>query len=422
MRFLGKTTVLFDPAATGVASPDRAPAGPGHWRSVAATPLQTYQQSANILADGRVLVLPSDSYEGFKAELYDPASDTWTTPIDRKATGSTFVASALAGGKVLLLTLDQQGDNPARAEVIDLKSGTAKAAASPGSIRSARLDLMPDGRVWLMGGPGTQLYDPIADHWTPAADLPPDLQVQTVTPLPGGRVLVGGVGKALVYDFASSRWTEAGTFPGYWSDYAAVRLPSGDVLLIGGVVEQTMAHGRLLQVNAFQMARWNHATGLLGPTQRTLMAPANASTAVLADGTVLVAGGNPVISGDPLPGVDIYHPATRSWSAAASLPTARAQASAVTLADGRVLLVGGFGMFVGPLPSLIYTAQPNSATAGTSPLNSASVATSGPNSASQSFNWSPRLSPDHCRHLHPEADNSGRRNSGRYDAHGYDPE
>jgi N-acetylneuraminic acid mutarotase len=370
-----KTTVQFDPAVAGVAAPDRAPAGPGRWRSVAASPLQTYLQSARVLADGRVLVLPSDTYETFKAELYDPASDTWTTPIDRTSKGSSFAASALAGGQVLLLTLDQQGASAGRAELIAVRSGTARPAASPGVVGSSRLDLLPDGRVWLTGGVGggthTLLYDPTADAWTAGPDTPADLQMQTVTPVPGGRVLVGGVNKAVVYDLASKLWTDAGTFPAYWTDYAAVRLPSGDVLFIGGVVEQTMSDGRLVQVNAFQMTRWNHATGQLGPIQSAPMASSNSSTAVLADGTVLVAGGNPAVSGDPLPRAVIYHPATRSWSIAAPLPVARAQAAAVTLADGRVLLAGGFGMFAGPPPSLMYTPQPSvAANSGTSAATS----------------------------------------------------
>lgn len=373
-----KSSVQFDPAAAGVAAADRAPAGPGRWQSVAATPLQTYLQSATLLADGRVLVLPSDTYETFKAELYDPASDTWTTPIVRTSTGSSFAASALRTGKVLLLTLDQPGAGPGRAEIIDLTNGTARPAASPGAVGSARLDLLPDGRVWLTGGvgggPHTMLYDPTADRWTAGPDTPTDLQMQTVTPVSGGRVLVGGVNNAMVYDLASNLWTQAGTFPAYWSDYAAVRLPSGDVLLIGGVVEQTTSDGRLLQVNAFQMTRWNHTTGLLGPIQSAPLAATNASTAVLVDGTVLIAGGNPAVSGDPLPRAVIYHPVTRSWSTAASLPVARAQAAAVILGDGRVLLAGGFGMFPGPPPSLLYSPQPGAAAnAGTSSTTSVAI-------------------------------------------------
>ena len=89
-----------------------------------------------------------------------------------------------------------------------------------------------------------------------------------------------------------------------------------------------------------------------------MITPRHEHTAtLLPDGTVLVAGGNPAIGGDPLPTAQIYNAATHSWSAAASLPVARAQASTVTLGDGRVLMVGGLGMFGGSAPSLLYVPQ-----------------------------------------------------------------
>jgi hypothetical protein len=370
-----KTTALFDVAAIGVPAPERAPEGAGLWRPAAPAPVLTYAQSAQLLPDGRALVLPESSYESFTAELYDPASDAWTEPISRNSKGSNFIACAMGNGNVLLLTADQQGQSPAHAEVIDLKTGTVKAVASPGIVSSARMDLLPDGRVWQTGGVGgdlhTRLYDPAADRWSSGADLPSDQQVQTVTPVSGGRVLVGGVTRAMVYDVASGSWADAGAFPGYWTGYSAARLPSGDVLLIAGAVQRTLSDNRMVQEDGFQVIRWNHATGMLSVAQNTPMAPANSSTAVLADGTVLVAGGNPAISGDPLPTAQIYNPATRSWSVAASLPLARAQAATVTFADGRVLLVGGFGMFPGSPPSLMYIPQLKAATvAGTSPVNS----------------------------------------------------
>jgi hypothetical protein len=233
--------------------------------------------------------------------------------------------------------------------------------ASPGIGAAARLTLLPDGRFWLTPGAGgdvhSQVYDPASDRWSAGGDVPSDQQVQTVTPVAGGKVLVGGVTKAMVYDLASRDWTDAGTFPGYWTAYSPARLPSDDVLFIGGAAETTMADQRMLQVDAFQLMRWNHATGMLDPAHSTPLAAANASTAVLVDGTVLVAGGNPAIGGDPLPTAQIYNAATHSWSAAASLPVARAQASTVTLGDGRVLMVGGLGMFGGSAPSLLYVPQ-----------------------------------------------------------------
>jgi N-acetylneuraminic acid mutarotase len=356
-----KTSAMFDVSIAGAEAPDRAPGGAGSWRTAARPPLQTYQQTAQLLSDGRVLVLPQDNYESFSAELYDPASDAWTTPIARKSPRSMFVAAVGSDGRVLLLTLDEQRQTPGRAEVIDLKSGSVRVVASPGIGAAARLTLLPDGRFWLTPGAGgdvhSQVYDPASDRWSAGGDVPSDQQVQTVTPVAGGKVLVGGVTKAMVYDLASRDWTDAGTFPGYWTAYSPARLPSDDVLFIGGAAETTMADQRMLQVDAFQLMRWNHATGMLDPAHSTPLAAANASTAVLVDGTVLVAGGNPAIGGDPLPTAQIYNAATHSWSAAASLPVARAQASTVTLGDGRVLMVGGLGMFGGSAPSLLYVPQ-----------------------------------------------------------------
>jgi hypothetical protein len=204
----------------------------------------------------------------------------------------------------------------------------------------------------------TQLYDPATDRWSAGGDVPPDQQIQTVTPVGDGKVLVGGVTKAMVYDTASQVWMDAGDYPGYWTDYSVARLPSGDILFVGGVAQATTADQRMLQVDALQLMRWNHVTGNLGAAQSAPLAFANASTAVLPDGTVLVVGGNPAISGDPLPTAHIYNPASRLWSAAASLPAARVQAATATLRDGSVLIAGGFGMFAGtPPPSLVYVPQ-----------------------------------------------------------------
>jgi N-acetylneuraminic acid mutarotase len=91
------------------------------------------------------------------------------------------------------------------------------------------------------------------------------------------------------------------------------------------------------------------------------------STAVLADGRVLFAGGvdtaGDFFIADPVTRAEIYDPTARSWSLAAPLPAARASAIAVTLTDGRVLLVGGSGISLGPSapsglqPSLLFTPQ-----------------------------------------------------------------
>ncbi|HJT17011.1 MAG TPA: hypothetical protein VJ853_06480 [Thermoanaerobaculia bacterium] len=62
---------------------------------------------------------------------------------------------------------------------------------------------------------------------------------------------------------------------------------------------------------------------------------------LLADGTVLIAGGVQSLGPDIPLHEEIYDPATRSFHAIAGMTKARIGHAAVPLADGRVLLVGG---------------------------------------------------------------------------------
>jgi hypothetical protein len=64
------------------------------------------------------------------------------------------------------------------------------------------------------------------------------------------------------------------------------------------------------------------------------------SSAVLADGDVLVAGGA-TGSGSAIKSAEIYDHSSGTWSAASDMPTGIAQGTAVTLASGDVLVVGG---------------------------------------------------------------------------------
>jgi N-acetylneuraminic acid mutarotase len=382
---------LFDPAAKGTPAPVRAPTGPGTWRLAASKPIpaDASTDSAKLLPDGRVLIVPARYDADF--QVYDPKLDTWTTPFSRKqppcnvcAIGYTgpvppvFNAAPLGNSRVLLLTVDEQKIVAAKAEVIDLRTGRATPAASPGKIGQSRLDLLPDGRIWLtamqQGDRHALIYDPIANRWTASSNVPADLvqssgDFQTVTPIPGGRLLVVGNLKAMAYDPASGHWADAGSLPNNWSGFSATSLRSGDVLLAGGtMLLGTTPEGASLTGVTSQVMLWDHAKGLLAPAGNMPVGLYGHSTAVLADGRVLLAGGVDAVGvhtdADPVTRAEIYDPAARSWSQAAPLSTARWHAIAVTLADGRVLLVGGNGIWLGSsvqssrLPSLLFTPQP----------------------------------------------------------------
>ena len=85
-----------------------------------------------------------------------------------------------------------------------------------------------------------------------------------------------------------------------------------------------------------------HATGSLS------VARAHATSTVLRDGRVLVAGGQDP-NGAPMASAELYNPATGTWSPTGSLPLPVAQATATLLADGTVLMAGGLTGAVGSL-------------------------------------------------------------------------
>src|SRR5438093_293458 len=380
---------LYDPSAKGMPAAPRSPAGPGLWQLAATKPIpiDSYTGSAQLLPDGRVLLVPK--FGNADLQVYDPKSDAWSTPFSRKVPpcitctiGSPsppeFLAAPLANGKVFLLTVDPQRAIAAKTEVIDLQTGTATLVASPGKIGQSRLELLPDGRIWVTAlqqlDRHALLYNVTTDHWTTTSDVPLGLaesgaDMQTVTAIPGGRVLVVGSRKAMVYDPASGGWTDAGSFPSAWSQFSATGLASGDVLIAGGtMLTGTTPEGAPTFAVNSQTMLWERTSGQVRPAASMPVGLYYHSAALLGDGRVLLAGGSDAVgmhtSADPVTRAEIYDHVARNWSLAASLPVARYQAIAVPLNDGRVFLVGGSGMWLGALlpsegqPSLLFTPQP----------------------------------------------------------------
>jgi Kelch motif len=184
-------------------------------------------------------------------------------PVTRRSAILATAAAVMSAG-----CAGQQA--PARTSAAT-NAGTA--AASP----SARASSLP--------GPGT---------WTPAPGMPVLAGGQTATTLPDGRVLLAGgqqprhgdpTAAAEIYDPASGKWSSTGDMT---------------------------------------TPRWAH------------------TATVLLDGTVLVTGG---FAGSEqkvkLSSAEIYDPTSGAWTAIGDMGVARAGHTATRLADGRVLVTGG---------------------------------------------------------------------------------
>ncbi|AZM49244.1 Kelch-like protein 17 [Streptomyces sp. WAC 06738] len=140
---------------------------------------------------------------------------------------------------------------------------------------------------------------------------------------------------------AAGTWTAAGALPGpaYWAgaQSGAVPLADGTVLMAGGE-----DHRRNAQDTA---VLFDPAAGEWQPTSALSVSRRLHTLTKLADGRVLAAGG---LSG-PYGGVsqagvasaEVYDPATRGWTATGAMHEDRFAHSATVLTDGRVLVTGG---------------------------------------------------------------------------------
>jgi hypothetical protein len=289
--------------------------------------------TATRLADGKVLVAgghrevstPSSPAMA-TAELYDPATGTWT------ATGSMLTgryrhgATLLPDGKVLVAggNVDSSANLGVRcclasAELYDPSSGTWTATGSMIDARVAHTaTLLLNGTVLVAGGdsahfngtsPGAELYDPISGSWS-ALDCAVGIQYEgrcddpsswrTATPLPDGRVLLtGGDLGAALYDPGTGTWSPTG-LPVDNDHLRGLLLLNDTVLLL----DRTEA-GDSAQL-------YDPKTGIWAAAARPTAVRYGAVATLLLDGRVLLVGGYSITPDAPLALVELYDPGSGS--------------------------------------------------------------------------------------------------------------
>jgi WD40 repeat protein len=311
--------------------------------------------TATLLPNGKVLVAggvngPGDQTASASAELYDPASGTWTATGSLVTARYVHSATLLPNGKVLVAGgFNDSSGYLASAELYDPASGTWTAT---GSLATARFlpaaTLLPNGKVLVTGGyndsgriASAELYDPASGTWTATGSLATGRRFHTATLLPNGKVLVAG-GNALVgggpiasaelYDPASGTWTATGSLATARVLHTATLLPNGQVLVAGG---SNGSGARFASAELYDPASgtWT-ATGSLGA------AHVRHTATLLPNGQVLVTGGvnsSAVASAS----AELYDPASGSWTATGNLAAARIDHTATLLSNGQVLVAGG---------------------------------------------------------------------------------
>lgn len=368
---------------------------------------------------GDVLVFGGDDGLGPTAEtyLYHPATDAWSTPTAMNTARTELASVSLADGDVLAVGGVMLGGSGTT--VVERWSEATRTWSVVAPLSAARerhaLARLADGRVLAIGGSKTvhvaatsEIYDPIANTWTPTSSVPNDcnspLAIRpsameavlvlcadasadadaalsawlydpsddswspraepitatgfvgfSATEVEDGRIVVVGdpLARVAAYDPVGDEWSFATTLAGPRIEHSAVLLPDGRALFAGGVYsDQSTA---VLGLEIFDGASDTVSSGGLPVAGRTAF-----TWTKLGDGRVLVAGGHRTTTPSySLPAfefvrAEVFDPTTRRWSTTEDMHRERSLHTATLLADGRVVVIGGWSRLGGVLETEIF--------------------------------------------------------------------
>jgi hypothetical protein len=366
---------IFDPV-TGMFSPT----------ATMSTPREMH--TATLLADGRVLLtggaISRETSSTPTAEVFDPAAGTFVPVGSMREARTQHAATALEDGRVLVVGGSGRAAGPptetplASAELFDPTTGTFAAAGrlatertGPGALR------LSDGRVLIVGGTNSygtprtaELFDPVTGRFERAGTSARPHEAAWVGGLPNGHVLVvdraqdpSTAGPPELWSaFAQPESRSIAAHPvgpaftaadvdamPLRSGHTATLLRDGRILLTGGEDAADPGAGTLASAEVF-----DPTTGRSQPVDDMSIARSGHVAVLLADGRVLVAGGEAAtcpqwgpVCAETKPRAEIFDPGTGHFT---RLPAdlgpwilgsqGNWRPSAALLPDGRVLFIG----------------------------------------------------------------------------------
>ena len=318
--------------------------------------------TATLLDNGRVLVVGGGSATSpllAGVEVFDPARGDWSSAAPLATPRSGHTATFLRDGRVLVV--GGMGGQPPRfsalasAEIYDPATDTWSATSSLSGKRSGHTATqLPDGSVLVAGGwsdplalETAEIYDPAPGTWRPAAPLNVPRFWHSATPLADGTVLlVGGsyegdlastLSQTDIYHPVTDTWRAGPRANTSGVFHTATLTRAGDVLVTGGYSWSPTTYPRT-EVFEPELRRWSSARDPAEPRE-------SHTATTLAGGEVLVAGGLAYWkNGTYLVGIgmaEIFSPESGTWRAVGELNVPRHGHTATLLLDGRVLVVGG---------------------------------------------------------------------------------
>jgi hypothetical protein len=308
----------------------------------------------------------------------------WDNAGEMVADRYTHTATLLPDGKVLVAGGSTGiNENPfySSAELYDPATGTWSATGSMGTARQAHTaTLLPNGTILIAGGAtditdtgslsSSETYDPSTGTWTATGSMGTTRSWHTATLLPNGKVLIAGgsgntgvLSSAELYDPDTGLWSATGSMGTARQGATLTLLPDGKVLTAGG-------WGGAASLSLSSAELYDPDSGLWTPTGSMGAVRYRTSATPLGNGKVLVAGGETGVGVTYVDSAELYDPSTETWSATVSMSTARATHTATQLPDNKVLVAGGTGgsgiqvsaELFDPSPTVISTDPSNGAT------------------------------------------------------------
>jgi hypothetical protein len=254
---------LYDPLS-GTFSPGGTMHA-GHYSHSATLLTGPGPNAGKVLIAGGRFIVPGGGGGQSPAELYDPATQTFTLTGDLMMPRELHTATLLQNGKVLVVGGTDVNGSMASAEIYSPATGSF--SASTGNLSVARsyhtATLLDDGRVLVTGGLGVcpvecgaEIYDPVTQTFSTTGRMSTGRAQHSGTLLADHSILViGGVnlaggsiltGTAEVFDPLSQTFTAAGALTKPRSNHTETRLLDGTVLIAGGFI--TAGNSRMVEV------------------------------------------------------------------------------------------------------------------------------------------------------------------------------